>query len=135
MAPVEVTPAGGVPAGSPWARSPREIDETYAVLYEQLKAIAAGSDRTVEELTPGEHYALGVRAAALWSMGRLAKAPLADEELAPDQGSAAMVMALAESLITAEDTPDQPFALASGVHAWLAWLVGAHDRMRFRSID
>jgi len=74
MAPVEVTPVGGVPPSSPWARSPREIDETYAMLAVQLQQIAERPSWTVEQLTPGEHYALGVRAAALWTMGRLALA-------------------------------------------------------------
>lgn len=135
MAPVRDTSTDGGPAAAPWARSPAEIDETYALLAVQMQQIAARPVRTVEQLNPGEHYALGVRAAARWTMDAVATAPLTDEELPPDVDSAATVLALAEYLMASEGTPDQVYALAGGVKAWLVWLVGAEDRMVFRSLD
>ena len=132
MAPVDATTQGGVP---PWPRSPHEIDEAFAVLGVQMQQIAARPQRTVEQLSAGEHYALGVRAAALWTTGRTATAPLTDEVQAADVSSVITVMALAEYLMTAAATPAQVVAVAGGVRAWLVWLIGAEDRMAFPTLE
>jgi hypothetical protein len=135
MGPVETTPAGGVPWRSPWARSPHEVDEALGLLGAQLEQIAARPGRSVGDLTPGEHYALGVRAASLWTTGRAPTAPLTDDTLPPDIDSVVKVMALAEYLMNGERTPDQVAALAGGVRAWLVWLIGAEQRLVFRALD
>ena len=136
MAPVEITPmGGGGQPGTPWARSPREIDETYGVVAVQMEQIAARPQRNIVELSPGEHYAIGIRAAALWTKGELSLAPLTGDDVPADIGAAVKVLAVAEHLMTAESTPGQVSALAAGVRAWLLWLVGADDRMVFRALD
>jgi hypothetical protein len=101
----------------------------------RLRQIAARGGRTVDQLTPQEHYTLGVRAAAQWTTGQVAAAPLADEDLPPELASVVHVMALAESLINGDGVPDQVAALAGGVRAWLVWLIGAADRMVFSTLE
>ncbi len=107
----------------------------YAVVAGQMAQIAARPNRTVEQLTPAEHYAIGVRAAARWAMGLLPTSPLTDDDLPPDAGSAVQVLALADYLITSDGVPDQSVALAAGVRAWLVWLIGVEDRVVFRALD
>lgn len=135
MATVGTPPVGGTPSASPWARSPGEIDAMYALVAGQMARIAARPGRTVDQLSPAEHHALGVRAAARWTTGASPAAPLTDDELPPDVDSALTVLSLAEYLMTSDDVPEQAVALAAGVRAWLVWLVGAEDRVALRELD
>jgi hypothetical protein len=120
-----VPPPG--PAELPWARSPQEIEGLLHRLDLMVTQIAARPGRTAADLSPGEHYAIGVRAAAQWTTGRSAKAPLTEVELTPDVDALAHVLALADYLLSDPDAPDQAAARAGGVRAWLTWLIGAED--------
>jgi len=128
-----IAPTDGDTSGG-WARSPREVEDACAILGGQMQQIAARGARTVAQLSVGEHYALGVRAAAQWTTGRGA-APLSDEELPPDVESAVTVLALAEYLMGSDGTPGTVVALARGVRAWLRWLVGVQERMEFLALE
>jgi hypothetical protein len=130
MAAVEFTPAGGTDGG--WARSAREVDETFATLAVPIQQLAARGHQTVAELSVEEHYLLGVRAAALWTMGRTDTAPLTDQVHPADGDSVVTVLAIAEDLMTSSETPSV-VALADGIRAWLAWLIGVQDRVVLRA--
>ena len=109
---------GGSPA-SDWSRSAQEIDAEAARLAVQTAQIAARKHQDLDELTTAEHYTLGVRAASRWTTGRTAAAPLLDQARPADVDTVVQVMALADDLMTHDDTPEPVAALAAGIRAWL----------------
>jgi len=130
-----MTQANGTPPGesgppsAAWSRSAPEIEAALAALGVQLEQIAARPTLALADLRPGEHHALGVRAAALWTTGRTDVAPLTDRDGPADVEGAVEVMAIADDLLQADDTPESVAALAAGIRAWLLWLVGIEEEL------
>lgn len=128
MVPVESTPTDGADGGRRWVPSDGEIRDNLGILGELLDGMTSRGDRAYSELSYGERYTLGLRAAAQWSAGLSANSPLTGDEVPLDAEHVASELALAEFL-AGSDLPSK--APAAGVLAWLAWLTGRVDRLVF----
>ena len=131
MAPVAFTPVGGSGPGSPWVRARSEIEEQINILGALLSEMVTKGDREAGELSYGERYTVGVRAAAQWSLGETRSAPLMGSSLPPTAGALESELALAEHLVTSCGPGHD---LAAGVRAWLTWMTGEADRMVFMAL-
>jgi hypothetical protein len=131
--PLEFTPVTRAPSppGWPWARTRGEIEQMTGVLSALVATVSENTGRTVEELTRGERYTLGVRAAARWTTGLSDVTPLTGRELPTSRELAETELGVADFL-THADGPVRDGA--AGVYAWLRWLLGHCDRMVFLAL-
>jgi hypothetical protein len=121
--------AAGVPIGGsasqpsgphfdgPWVRSADEIGQMWQVLTDLMDRIAAPGNRTAAQLSYGERYTVGVRAAARWTVGLTARTPLTGRDLPAEP------QRIAAELLAAEPGDAHAGACADGVRAWLDWLI------------
>lgn len=131
MAPVEFIPIDGQGPGSPWVRSPQEIEDQVGILGALLYEMVSKGDREVDQLSYGERYAIGVRAAAQWTLGESEVSPLTAQTAAPSAGRVGSELDAASWLVANRGTGHE---MAAGVRAWLAWMTGKTDRMVFMAL-
>lgn len=143
MAPVEIAPASGwdggatesialptgvgvLDAGVPWPRTPQELDREWGRVVELVAEMTSGPARRASELSPGERYVMGVRAAARWTLGDSSRTPTSGRELEMSGAQIRAELALAERVV---DRRAAGWAYASGVLEWLLWVTGAREEL------
>lgn len=114
--------------GVPWPRELFELADEWErvcrVLGLTLAAAKAG--RPAEDLQQRERRALGVDAAARWTLGLSPLAPLNGEPAWVTGAAIRRELAIADAVIPAR-APGWEFA--TGVVGWLLWVTGAEDKM------
>jgi hypothetical protein len=131
--PLEFTPVARAPSPPdwPWAHTSGEIEQMTSVLRALVATISENTGRTVDDLTSGERYTLGVRAAARWTTGLSDVTPLTGRELPTSRELAETELAVADYLTRAGGPVSDG---AAGVRAWLDWLLGHRHRMVFLAL-
>jgi hypothetical protein len=99
-----------LPTNAEVARAWTVLDELYAEL-------------------PHNPRVAGARAAAEWTTGRIATAPITNTAQAPE-GDAPVLEGVSASLVAAGRQPGDP-AFAAGVIDWLDWFVGLEPLPRW----
>jgi hypothetical protein len=115
----------------PWAHcDPTEISVELARLGRHAaRGRTAGVDCDPADLTPQEAYVHGAAAAATWTVGLVARPPLAAGPLVVTDRTVAEQYARAEHVAGSPDRLRANFA--SGAAAWLAWLTGQWPCMEY----
>jgi hypothetical protein len=115
-----------------WVRTPEEIAEKLDILGTLLEQMTMRGDRTADDLSYGERYTLGLRAAARWTLAETSLSPLTSGTDTPTPDRVADEMAIAEFVIA---TRKPGHDLAAGVLAWLRWMLGQTDQLVFSALD
>jgi hypothetical protein len=134
MSAVEMTKIGRVDffanVDGPW---PNRCRDEFAVELDRLAGhllvlMAAGKDRPAEDFSASEQFVIGVKDAAAWTLGVSSKAPfrggvtvVSDRALGERVADAVLLIRL--------DTQVRYYA--EGVRAWLLWLAGDGDGVRY----
>ena len=124
-------PACVLDSGVPWMRTGEELDREWARLRPQMALVyakvAAWSDDS--SFTPGERHAMGVYAAAVWTLGVTTEIPMGGSESPVTGQSIRRQLAEAEALMVSR-RPEWEFGL--GIVQWLLWITsGSEEPMSY----
>jgi hypothetical protein len=115
-----------------WPRSRAELEREWSRVDRLATRIAAAGAVNADELRPEARCLLGMRAAALWSLGRSTTTPMTGRADEPTFYAALEEMRAADELIRARSPG---WAWAIGVDRWLSWLIGAEESVRAPSAE
>ena len=118
--------------GPQWPRSAADLDREWSRVDHLANRIAADGAVSADELRSEARCLLGMRAAALWSLGRSTTTPMTRRVEEPTFYAALEEMRAADELIRARS---HGWAWAIGVDRWLSWLIGAEESVRAPSAD
>jgi hypothetical protein len=112
--------------GVPWVRTEAELAREWARLTARLVAVTGGRGRAVAEMDGAERALLGVRAAARWTLGETACAPMSRDRVLVTGASIRGELAEAERVM---EERGSRWPYATGVLYWLLWITGATPEM------
>ena len=125
--------AGVLDEGVPWLRFAAELDIEWDRLLRRLAAAAdlahAELDHaTVQDLDGPGRYVLGAWAAATWTLGHTAVAPVSRAKAAVSGRPLRYELAAAERVMTGHGPG---WELAAGALHWLLWITSAIEEMPY----
>lgn len=114
----------------PWPRTRDEVERGWLhveLLATRMAALAAPGT-SADDLGANGRCLLGMRAAAMWTTGRVSAGPMTRRDVDRSFGAAYREFTIAERLLAAGLLG---WDYASGVMRWLSWVLEVEDEVRY----